>query len=225
MDRCETESATRQKRELIGMIKSKMIAAFAMTLLVGTAFAGPGDGDLLSLLKRSDSRGALNLSGDVLGKIDQLFGTLDKQITDLLSKASPQIKVGGFSLGKAPSPDGLVEKLQNEFRGQMVKLLDPAQLKQAFQMGLKAEGNFAFLMPEVAKEIKLDKDSKKAVEGFRREYMDLAKSLTEQVKKGTLTDELRLKQLAEKDSSLQDAIAKAVKPEFLEQLRKLADKS
>jgi hypothetical protein len=210
--------------ELFGNMKRLKLASLALmgAVLSSFAAAGPGDGDLLSLLKQTNSRSALNLSAGVLGQIDQLFNTMDKQISDLLSKAAPDIKVGGFSIGKAPSPDGLRNKIQGEFRGQMMKLLDPNQLKQALQMGIKAEGNFAFLMPDVAKDIKLDKNAKKALEGFRKEYFDLDKVLKTDVAAGKLSDSDRLKQLLEKDGALQEAISKVVTPEQIEQLKKLA---
>jgi hypothetical protein len=118
----------------------------------------------------------------------------------------------------------MVEKLQGEFRKQIVKLLDVSQLQQALKLGIRAEGNFAFLMPEVSKEINLDKGTKRSIEDYRKQYMDLKKALDAQVRKGTLTDEARLTQLGSKDAELQKLISEIVKPEFFEKLKALTER-
>lgn len=202
-------------------MKTRFILSASLLVVSAIGMAGPGDGDLLQILKGEGSRSALNLAPDTLRQMDSLFGEMESKINDLLSKAVPSIKVGGFSLGKPVSPDSLVRKLQSEFRGQFAKMLNPEQVAQAFKMGVQAEGNFAFLMPEVEKQIKIDKSAKKAIEGHRDDYLKFAKELALQVKEGKLTDEERKAKLLEKDGVLQSFIAAVVKPDQLEALKML----
>lgn len=196
-----------------------VIAAFSLSSI---SLAGPGDGDLLNLLRSEGAKSSLSLSDDVMSNINKVLGELDRRVAELLNKARPDIKVGGFSIGKAPDPFNLAEKLQGEFRTQIVKLLDPSQLAQALKLGIKAEGNFAFLMPDVAKEIKLDKKVFKSIDGYRGDYTKLARDLAKQVKDGKIPDQDRVRLLAEKDSELQALIAKLVTPEQLAQLAAMA---
>ena len=105
---------------------------------------------------------------------------------------------------------------------QIVKMLNPAQLASALKLGIKAEGNFAFLMPDVAKEIKLDKKVFKSIDGYRGDYTKLARELAKQVKDGKIPDADRVRLLGEKDTELQAMIAKLVTPEQLAQLAAMA---
>lgn len=199
-----------------------------LALVVGTlclssaSFAGPGDGDLLNLLRSEGSRSSLAISDDVLQNINKVMGELDRRVAEMLNKARPDVKVGGFSIGKAPDVFNVVDKLQGEFRMQIVKMLNPAQLASALKLGIKAEGNFAFLMPDVAKEIKLDKKVFKSIDGYRGDYTKLARELAKQVKDGKIPDADRVRLLGEKDTELQAMIAKLVTPEQLAQLAAMA---
>lgn len=190
--------------------------------LSSVSFAGPGDGDLLNLLRSEGTRSSLAISDDVMQNINKVLGELDRRVGELLNKAKPDIKVGGFSIGKAPDLFNVAEKLQGEFRMQIVKMLNPAQLASALKLGIKAEGNFAFLMPEVAKEIKLDKKVFRSIDGYRGDYTKLARDLAKQVKDGKIPETDRVRLLAEKDTELQGMIAKLVSPEQLAQLAALA---
>ncbi|HLO99798.1 MAG TPA: hypothetical protein VK171_14485 [Fimbriimonas sp.] len=198
------------------------IAALAMTV-ASLACAGPGDGDLVSLLKGTETRQQLSISQDILSKIDEVLATMEKKIDEAVNKARPSIKVGGFNVGKAPDPFNVSEKLRSEFRVQIAKMLNPDQLQQALKLGIKAEGNFAFLMPDVAKEIKLDKGIKGSIEKFRNEYFDLRKDLDGKVKKGDLTAVERAAQLAARDTELQEKIAKLVPAELIDKLKSLSN--
>lgn len=204
----------------------KVTKALCLTIatftLSAVSMAGPGDGDLLNLLRSEGARSSLSLSDDVMSNINKVLGELDRRVGELLNKAKPDIKVGGFSIGKAPDPFNLAEKLQGEFRSQIVKLLNPEQLASALKLGIKAEGNFAFLMPEVAKDIKLDKKVLRSIEGFRGDYTKLARDLAKQVKDGKIPDSDRVRLLSERDAELQAMIAKLVTPEQIAQLAALA---
>ena len=103
-----------------------------------------------------------------------------------------------------------------------MKLLNPEQLASALKLGIKAEGNFAFLMPEVAKDIKLDKKVFRSIEGYRGDYTKLARDLAKQVKDGKIPDADRVRLLSERDAELQAMIAKLVTPEQIAQLTALA---
>ncbi len=199
-----------------------------LALVVGTlclssaSIAGPGDGDLLNLLRSEGTRSSLAISDDVMQNINKVMGELDRRVAEMLNKARPDVKVGGFSIGKAPDVFNVVDKLQGEFRMQIVKMLNPAQLTSALKLGIKAEGNFAFLIPDVAKEIKLDKKVFKSIDGYRGDYTKLARELAKQVKDGKIPDADRVRLLGEKDTELQAMIAKLVTPEQLAQLASLA---
>lgn len=203
-------------------MKKPVLALLALLAVCPFASAAPGDGDLLNLLRKSDAVTKLGIGGETLLNINKLLGELDGKVLDLLNKAKPDIKVGGFSVGKAPDPMNMVGKIQNEFRGQVMKLLSTDQLGQAFKLGVQAEGNFAFLMPEVAKQIKLDRNAVKAIEGYRGDYNNYAKDLVKQVAAGKISEADKLKLLADKDAALQTMIAQVVKPEQLEALKTLA---
>ena len=199
-----------------------------LALVVGTlclssaSIAGPGDGDLLNLLRSEGTRSSLAISDDVMQNINKVMGELDRRVAEMLNKARPDVKVGGFSIGKAPDVFNVVDKLQGEFRMQIVKMLNPAQLASALKLGIKAEGNFAFLMPDVAKEVKLDKKVLKSIDGYRGDYTKLARELAKHVKDGKIPDADRVRLLGEKDTELQAMIAKLVTPEQLAQLASLA---
>ncbi|MEI7577237.1 MAG: hypothetical protein WCK51_10105 [Armatimonadota bacterium] len=196
-----------------------VVGAFCLS---SVSFAGPGDGDLLNLLRSEGSRSSLAISDDVMQNINKVIGELDRRVAEMLNKARPDVKVGGFSIGKAPDVFNVVDKLQGEFRMQIVKMLNPAQLASALKLGIKAEGNFAFLMPEVAQEIKLDKKVFKSIDGYRGDYTKLARDLAKQVKNGKIPDVDRVRLLGEKDTELQAMIAKLVTPEQLAQLAAMA---
>lgn len=203
-------------------VTKALCLSIATFTLSAVSMAGPGDGDLLNLLRSEGARNSLSLSDDVMSNINKVLGELDRRVGELLNKAKPDIKVGGFSIGKAPDPFNLAEKLQGEFRSQLVKLLNPEQLASALKLGIKAEGNFAFLMPEVAKDIKLDKKVFRSIEGYRGDYTKLARDLAKQVKDGKIPDADRVRLLSERDAELQAMIAKLVTPEQIAQLAALA---
>jgi hypothetical protein len=202
--------------------RNTLALVIATVSLCSTSYAGPGDGDLLNLLRSEGTRSSLSISDDVLQNISKVMTELDRRVAEALSKAKPDIKVGGFSVGKAPDVFNVVDKIQGEFRMQIVKMLNPAQLASALKLGIKAEGNFAFLMPDVAKEIKLDKKVFKSIDGYRGDYTKLARDLAKQVKDGKIPDADRVRLLSEKDVELQGMIAKLVTPEQLAQLATMA---
>jgi hypothetical protein len=202
--------------------RNTLALVIATVSLCSTSYAGPGDGDLLNLLRSEGTRSSLSISDDVLQNISKVMTELDRRVAEALSKAKPDIKVGGFSVGKAPDVFNVVDKIQGEFRMQIVKMLNPAQLASALKLGIKAEGNFAFLMPDVAKEIKLDKKVFKSIDGYRGDYTKLARELAKQVKDGKIPDADRVRLLSEKDAELQGMIAKLVTPEQLAQLATMA---
>jgi hypothetical protein len=192
-----------------------------LAALAAYATAGPGDGDLLKLLRLPAHRTSLGVSAEKLLQIDKVLSMMDTKISDITSKARPEIKVGGFSIGKAPDMFGAVEKIQNEFRGQVVKLLMPEQLRMATQLGAKLEGNFAYLMPEVLAQIPIDKKLLGQIQNFKREYVEYDRTLLGQIKAGKLVEAERLKLLAEKDAILQEKIGGLVPADIAAKLRDL----
>ena len=97
-------------------VTKALCLSIATFTLSAVSMAGPGDGDLLNLLRSEGTRNSLSLSDDVMSNINKVLGELDRRVGELLNKAKPDIKVGGFSIGKAPDPFNLAEKLQGEFR-------------------------------------------------------------------------------------------------------------
>jgi hypothetical protein len=75
----------------------RLALALSLVLLTSaTAFAGPGDGDLVNILKNASTRDQLALPVEKLSEINNLFAKMEKQIADALNKVKPEIKVGGF---------------------------------------------------------------------------------------------------------------------------------
>ena len=178
--------------------------------LTAFANAGVGDGDLLNILKRTDVRSDLALDANKITQIDRLLNDLNNKVADLASKISPDIKVGGFNLGKPKDPFGGINKLQDACRVEVMKFLDPAQVARAQEIGVQSEGNFAVLMPAITKQFNLDKKQKSMVESLKKEQLDLRRQLEAKLKKGEITEDAFKSELNAKDAAQQAIIGNAL---------------